>query len=33
MFNSREYEYADVTLVLGGKDITGIRGVNYSAKQ
>ena len=33
MFNSREYEYADVTLVLGGKDITGIRGLEYAAKQ
>ena len=33
MFNSREYEYADITLVLGGKDITGIRGVKYTEKQ
>ena len=33
MFNSREYEFADITLVLGGKDITGIRGVKYSEKQ
>ena len=33
MFNSREYEYADITLVLGGKDITGIRGLAYSAEQ
>ena len=33
MFNSREYEYADITLMLGGKDITGIRGIEYSAKQ
>jgi len=32
-FDSREYEFADVTLVLGGKDITGVRGIKYSAKQ
>lgn len=33
MFNSREYEWADVTLLLGGKDITGARGVKYTIKQ
>lgn len=33
MFNSREYEWADITLMLGGKDITGVRGVKYSSKQ
>mgnify|MGYP003435856603 CR=1 FL=1 len=33
MFDSRQYEFADVTLVLGGKDITGIRGIKYSKKQ
>lgn len=33
MFNSREYEYADVTAILGGKDLTGLRGVKYSVKQ
>lgn len=33
MFNSREYEWADITLVLGGKDLTGIRGIKYTAKQ
>jgi len=33
MFNSREYEFADVTLLLGGKDITGVRGVKYTSKQ
>lgn len=31
-FNSREYEFADLTLVLGGKDLTGIRGVKYTEK-
>lgn len=32
MFNSRQYEWADLTLVLGGKDLTGIRGVKYAEK-
>lgn len=30
MFNSRQYEWADLTLILGGRDVTGIRGVKYS---
>lgn len=33
MFNSREYEWADVTIVLGGKPITGIQSIKYTAKQ
>lgn len=32
MFNSREYEWADLTLVLGGRDITGFRGIKYTEK-
>ena len=32
-FDSREYEWSDITLILGGKDITGIRGIKYSEKQ
>lgn len=31
-FNSRQYEWADLTLVLGGRDITGFRGIKYSEK-
>lgn len=31
-FNSRQYEWADLTLILGGRDITGIRAVKYSEK-
>ena len=31
-FNSREYEWADVTLVLGGRDVTGIQAVKYAEK-
>lgn len=33
MFDSRQYEYADITVILGGKDITGLRGIKYSKKQ
>lgn len=32
MFNSRQYEWADITLILGGKDLIGIRAVKYSEK-
>lgn len=32
MFNSRQYEWADVTLFLGGRDITGIRSIKYTEK-
>lgn len=33
MFNTRQYEYADITVSLGGRVITGLRGVKYSSKQ
>ena len=33
MFNSRQYEFADLTLALGGRDLTGFRGLKYSSKQ
>jgi hypothetical protein len=33
MFDSREYEFADLTFVLGGKDIVGFRGIKYTTKQ
>ena len=32
MFDSRQYEWADLTLILGGRDVTGIRGVSYKEK-
>lgn len=32
MFNSRQYEWADLTLILGGRDVTGFRGLKYSEK-
>jgi hypothetical protein len=31
-FNSRQYEWADITLIVGGRDIVTARGVKYSIK-
>lgn len=31
--STREYEYADVTVLIGGKIITGLRGVKWGKKQ
>jgi len=31
-FNSRQYEWADLTVILAGRDITGIRGIKYTEK-
>lgn len=33
MFNSREYEWADITIIAGGTDITGIRAIKAKQKQ
>ena len=33
MVNTREYEWSDVTVVLAGRLVTGLRGVKYGAKQ
>ncbi len=33
MFNSSQYEWADITVFAGGRDITGIRSIKYSTKQ
>lgn len=32
MFDTRQYEWGDLTLILGGRDITGFRGIKYSEK-
>lgn len=32
-FDSRQYEWNDMTLLLGGRDVTGFRGIKYSTKQ
>lgn len=31
-FDSREYEWGDISLTVGGRDVTGIRGVSYKEK-
>jgi hypothetical protein len=31
--NGRQYEFADLTLYLGGRDVTGFRGIKYTSKQ
>lgn len=33
MKNSREYEWSDVSVVMAGRQVTGLRGVKYSKKQ
>ena len=33
MFNTREYEWSDVTVVLANRDVTGLRGISYSSAQ
>lgn len=33
MVNTREYEWSDVTVVMVGRNVTGLRGVKYSFKQ
>lgn len=33
MFNSRQYEFADITIFLGNRDVTGIRSIKYTEKQ
>lgn len=33
MVNTREYEWSDVTVVVAGRPVTGLRGVKYSEKQ
>ena len=32
MFNSREYEWADIDVVMAGRPVTGIRGIKYNTK-
>lgn len=33
MFDTREYEWNDTTVMIGTRTITGIRGVKYTTKQ
>lgn len=32
-FNSKEYEWADINVVMGGRPVTGIRGIKYNVKK
>ena len=32
-FNSREYEWSDLTIIFGGRVLTRIRGVKWSRKK
>ena len=33
MVDTREYEWNDITVIMGGRDFTGFRGIKYSGKQ
>lgn len=33
MFNSRQYEWNDITIYAGNRDVTGARSIKYTAKQ
>ena len=33
MFNTREYEWADINVVMAGRNVTGFRAVSYTSKQ
>lgn len=33
MFDSREYEWADINVVMAGRNVTGFRAVSYTSKQ
>jgi hypothetical protein len=32
-FDSREYEWSDITVVTGNRDVIGIRGIKYTEKE
>lgn len=33
MFNTREYEWSDINVVMAGRNVTGFRSVSYTSKQ
>lgn len=33
IINGREYEFADASLIMGGRDVIGFKGIKYSEKQ
>jgi hypothetical protein len=32
MFDSRQYEYSDLSVLIGGRDVTALRGIKYTEK-
>jgi hypothetical protein len=32
MFDSRQYEFADITVFMAGRDVVGLRGISYTSK-
>lgn len=33
MFDTREYEWSDIALIIAGRDVKGFRGIKYTEKQ
>lgn len=33
IFNSKEYEWSDITLIVAGRVVTGVRAIKYTRKQ
>jgi hypothetical protein len=33
IINGRQYGFADITVVMGGRDVIGLRGIKYTSKQ
>lgn len=33
IINGRQYEFADISVVMGGRDVVGLRGIKYTSKQ
>lgn len=33
IINGRQYEWADISLILGGRDVVGLRGIKYKESQ
>lgn len=33
IINGRQYEFADLSLILGGRDVVGMHGIKYTEKQ
>lgn len=33
IINGRQYEWADISLILGGRDVVGLLGIKYKEKQ